>query len=63
MREELAGLKHVLVLYVTIYANPADRHIIQELQKENAVATQENGFLKSENKLLLSEAEQLRRVC
>ncbi|SRR6266436_1205431 len=38
------------------------RHIIQELQKENANAGHQNKFLESENKLLLSETEQLRKV-
>ncbi|KAI0027613.1 hypothetical protein K488DRAFT_81051 [Vararia minispora EC-137] len=46
MREELAGLKH----------------IIQELQKENAAAAQQNKVLESENKLLLSETERLREA-
>ncbi|KAI0278516.1 hypothetical protein BGY98DRAFT_1096749 [Russula aff. rugulosa BPL654] len=45
VREELAGLKH----------------IIQELQKENANAGHQNKLLESENKLLLSETEQLRK--
>ena len=38
------------------------RHIIQELQKENANAAHQNKLLESENKLLLSETEQLRKV-
>jgi hypothetical protein len=38
------------------------RHIIQELQKENANAGHQNKLLESENKLLLSETEQLRQV-
>jgi hypothetical protein len=38
------------------------RHIIQELQKENANAAHQNKLLGSENKLLLSETEQLRKV-
>ncbi|KAI0305786.1 hypothetical protein B0F90DRAFT_1107560 [Multifurca ochricompacta] len=45
VREEIAGLKH----------------IIQELQKENANAAHQNKLLESENKLLLSETEQLRK--
>ncbi|KAI0266879.1 hypothetical protein BC834DRAFT_873993 [Gloeopeniophorella convolvens] len=45
IREEMAGLKH----------------IIQELQKENANAAQQNKLLESENKLLFSETEQLRK--
>ncbi|KAI0054971.1 hypothetical protein BV25DRAFT_1816286 [Artomyces pyxidatus] len=44
VREEIAGLKH----------------IIQELQKENNAAAQQYKLLESENKLLLSETEQLR---
>lgn len=44
VREELAGLKH----------------IIQELQKENVATVQLNRVLESENKLLLTETEQLR---
>ncbi|KAI0051630.1 hypothetical protein FA95DRAFT_243872 [Auriscalpium vulgare] len=44
VREELAGLKH----------------IIQELQKENTAAAQQYKLLEAENKLLLAETEQLR---
>ncbi|KAL7281479.1 hypothetical protein ACG7TL_004794 [Trametes sanguinea] len=43
-REEITGLKH----------------IVQELQKENAAAEQRCKVLEAENKLLLSETEQLR---
>lgn len=39
------------------------RHIIQELQKENATAANHNKLLESENKMLLSETDQLREVC
>ncbi|KAH9176435.1 hypothetical protein EDB89DRAFT_2112828 [Lactarius sanguifluus] len=46
VREELAGLKH----------------IVQELQKENANAVHQNKLLESENKLLSSEVEQLRKA-
>lgn len=45
VREELAGLKH----------------IVQELQKENANAAHQNKLLESENDLLSSEVEQLRK--
>ncbi|KAH9083415.1 hypothetical protein EDB83DRAFT_2511738 [Lactarius deliciosus] len=45
-REELAGLKH----------------IVQELQKENANAAHQNKLLESENNLLSSEVEQLRKA-
>jgi hypothetical protein len=38
------------------------RHIIQELQKETANAAHQNKLLESENKLLMSETEQLRKV-
>jgi hypothetical protein len=38
------------------------RHIVQELQKENLGITQRNKLLESENKLLLSETDQLRQV-
>ncbi|KAI0759824.1 hypothetical protein BD413DRAFT_487303 [Trametes elegans] len=43
-RDEITGLKH----------------IVQELQKENAAAAQRSKVLEAENKLLLSETEQLR---
>ncbi|KAI0745313.1 hypothetical protein C8Q76DRAFT_806678 [Earliella scabrosa] len=43
-REEITGLKH----------------IVQELQKENAASAQRCKVLEAENKLLLSETEQLR---
>ena len=39
-----------------------DRHIVQELQMETAKASQRNKVLESENKLLLSEMDQLREV-
>ncbi|KAJ3492810.1 hypothetical protein NLJ89_g11159 [Agrocybe chaxingu] len=45
VREEVAGLKH----------------IVQELQKENLVAAQQIKLLESENQLLTAETEQLRR--
>jgi hypothetical protein len=38
------------------------RHIIQELQKEIANGAHQNKLLESENKLLLSETEQLSKV-
>ena len=38
------------------------RHIVQELQKENAASAQRCKVLEAENKLLLSETEQLRDV-
>lgn len=38
------------------------RHIIQELQKENAKETQHSKVLESENKLLVTEIAQLREV-
>ncbi len=38
------------------------RHIVQELQKENANAAHQNKLLESENKLLSSEVEQLRKA-
>ncbi|KAH9839568.1 uncharacterized protein C8Q71DRAFT_750078 [Rhodofomes roseus] len=44
-REEITGLKH----------------IVQELQKEISAAAQRNKVLESENKLLLTETEQLRQ--
>ncbi|CAK5265340.1 unnamed protein product [Mycena citricolor] len=37
------------------------KHIVQELQKENLSAAQQNKLLQSENQLLASEAEQLRQ--
>jgi hypothetical protein len=38
------------------------RHIVQELQKENANAAHQNKLLESENNLLSSEVEQLRKA-
>lgn len=38
------------------------RHIIQELQLENTKAAQRTKVLESENKLLLTEMDQLREV-
>jgi hypothetical protein len=38
------------------------RHIVQEMQLENAKAAQRNKVLESENKLLLTEVDQLREV-
>ena len=39
-----------------------NRHIVQELQKENAASEQRCKALEAENKILLSETEQLREV-
>ncbi|ETW80713.1 hypothetical protein HETIRDRAFT_434703, partial [Heterobasidion irregulare TC 32-1] len=44
LREEIAGLKH----------------IVEELRRESAAASQRNKLLESENKLLISETDQLR---
>ena len=38
------------------------RHIVQELQKENANAAHQYKLLESENHLLSSEVEQLRKA-
>lgn len=38
------------------------RHIVQELQKENTVSSQRCRVLEAENRLLMSETEQLREV-
>lgn len=38
------------------------RHIVQELQKDNQAAAQRNKLLESENRLLVSETDQLRQV-
>ena len=38
------------------------RHIVQQLQKENDASAKRCKVLESENKLLLSETEQLREV-
>lgn len=40
----------------------ARRHIVQELQKDNQTAAQRNKLLESENRLLVSETDQLRQV-
>lgn len=40
----------------------SQRHIVQELQKENANASHQNKLLESENNLLSSEVEQLRKA-
>lgn len=49
-------------LLLTINPNSAIRHIIQELQLENTKAAQRSKVLESENKLLLTEMDQLREV-
>lgn len=41
---------------------PAARHIVQELQKENAAVANQNKLLESENKMLMSETGKLREV-
>ena len=64
-RDEITGLKYVLptcfraVLRSLTYRR---RHIVQELQKENTAANQRCKVLEAENRLLLSETEQLREV-
>ena len=63
VREEMAGLKCVLILFERSHdAQAYSRHIIQELQKENVAASQQNKLLESENRLLTSETEKLRQV-
>lgn len=41
----------------------SERHIIQELQKENTAMAGRNKVLESENRILLTETESLREVC
>jgi len=62
-REEVAGLKYVVVRPFLLIALNHPRHIVQELQKENLSATQRIKLLESENQLLTAEAAQLREVC
>lgn len=69
-RDEITGLKCVMVHLLPGLVDCASsdiammtRHIVQELQKENAASAQRCKVLESENKLLLSETEQLREVC
>ncbi len=68
-RDEIIGLKCVFSFSVSSGAQlrltpclTRGRHIVQELQKDNAAHTQRSNVLESENKLLLSETEQLREV-
>lgn len=42
--------------------NDISRHIVEELRRESAAASQRNKLLESENKLLISETDQLRDV-
>jgi len=70
-REEITGLKFVINSSLLFcMTKMLSRHIVQELQKEHAAASQkikllesENEILKSETKLLQSEAEHLHQVC
>jgi CAP-Gly domain-containing linker protein 1 len=63
-REELKGLKYVLTIITNMLDNSLSyRVIVQNLQKDNHTATQQIKTLEAENKLLLSETEQLRVVC
>lgn len=62
-RDEITGLKSVSSFqFDSVSHYPPFRHIVQELQKENLGITQRNKLLESENKLLLSETDQLRQV-
>lgn len=52
-----------LVYANDIASDTGYRHIIQELQLESTKAAQRSKVLESENKLLLTEMDQLREVC
>jgi hypothetical protein len=61
MRSQDSSLFHLSWLSLSA-EELLSRHIVQELQKENLAASQRNKLLESENKLLLSETDQLRQV-
>jgi len=63
-REEVAGLKlgRPNATCVGHTLTRITRHIVQELQKENLASVQQIKLLESENRLLSTEAEQLRQV-
>lgn len=62
-REEIKGLKYANCLRIMLFRLFSDRrHIIQELQKSNAAVSNQNKLLESENRMLLSETDQLREV-
>ena len=64
VREEVAGLKlgRPSAMYFGHTLTSFTRHIVQELQKENLASAQQIKLLESENRLLSTEAEQLRQV-
>jgi hypothetical protein len=60
---EVMGLKSVLFLFFLLLALIFHyRHIVQDLQQETSAVTQRNKLLESENRLLMSETDQLRQV-
>lgn len=59
---ELMGLKLVLFLEFSFSRSYIIRHIVQDLQQETSAVTQRNKLLESENRLLMSETDQLRQV-
>lgn len=64
-QNKITGLKYAfdgICNNHTLLTFSCRRHIVQELQKENQIATQRNKLLESENRLLASETEQLRQV-
>lgn len=61
-REEIVGLKYVLSPSTLATSHVSCRHIVQTLQMESQSAAQRNKLLESENRMLLSETDQLRQV-
>lgn len=59
---DLSELSLIRFIFLNGLMTVLPRHIIQELQKESANAAHQNKLLESENNLLLSETEQLRKV-
>lgn len=61
-RDEITGLKYVLILVIFFTDHYVTRHIVRTLQQESQSATQRNKLLESENRLLVTETDQLREV-
>ena len=62
LRDQVAGLKYVPSTFHVLLLRNFVRHIVQELQKENSGHVSKIKSLENENKLLRSEAEELKEV-
>lgn len=64
-RKKLRVSSESIILLSELWAltmTEISRHIIQEIQKENAAITHQKKLVEAENKMLMSETDKLREV-